>query len=189
MTVPSEDITQMLMAWSRGDPAALDRLMPVVYGELRRLAEHHLRRERPGHTLQPTALVHEAYLRLVRPPEVGWQGRAHFFGLAARAMREIVIDHARRHQAQKREAGRRPVALEEVLEWSADRAADLVALDDALRSLARLDPEKSRLVELRFFGGLSMEEIAEVMGWSPRTVYREWRTARAWLQSQVIKMK
>ena len=176
------EITQLLLAWSGGDRAAFDHLMPRVEAELRRIARRHFSREDAGHTLQPTALVNELYLRLVDRRRVRWSNRAHFFGFAAQAMRRILVDHARVRDAEKRGQGRRNLSLEEVDEASVKREVDLVALDDALRSLAEIDPRQSRLVELRYFGGLTNEEVAEVLGISPRTAYREWRTARLWLK-------
>ncbi|MBI3679437.1 MAG: sigma-70 family RNA polymerase sigma factor [Acidobacteria bacterium] len=181
------NITQMLAACSRGHAAALDQLIPVVYDELRRLADHNLRRVSSYHTLQPTALIHEAYLRLADQTDIGWQNRAHFFGIAAHLMRCILVDYARRNYAAKRGGAERPLSLETAGDWGEEKSVDLVALDDALLDLATLDPQKSRLVELRFFGGLSIEETAEVMGLSPRTVKRQWRTTRAWLHRELHK--
>lgn len=175
------DVTRLLVSWSEGDKAALDQLAPLVYDELRQLADRHLRRERPGHTLQSTALVHEAYLRLIDQRNVHWQNRAHFFGVAAQMIRRILVDHARAHQAAKRGAGAAKLALDEALDAGRERDLDLVALDDALQDLSRLDPQQSRIIELRFFAGLSIEETAEVMEISPATVKREWSSARAWL--------
>jgi RNA polymerase sigma factor (TIGR02999 family) len=154
--------------------------MPLVYEELRTLAGHYLRREKPGHTLQSTALVHEAYLRLANQPAIDWQNRAHFFGIAARLIRQILVDHARSKLTAKRDGGLK-ISLDEALDVPGGRELDLVRLDDALQGLARIDEQQSRIVELRFFGGLSIEETAEVVGVSPRTVKREWATARAWL--------
>ena len=182
----SSDVTQMLIDWGRGDPSAQDRLMPLVYDELHRLAERYLRRERPDHTLQATALVHEAYLRLVDQTQAHWQDRAHFIGIAACLMRQILVQHARAHQAAKRGHGGRKLSLDEAAGWSDEHPLDLVALDDALRTLATLDPEKSRIVELRFFGGLTVEETAEVLGLSPRTVHRAWDLTKAWLRRELI---
>jgi len=180
-----QEITRMLADWRAGRTDALDRLMPLVYDELRRLADRYLRRERPGHTLQATALVHEAYLQLVDQKNVEWQNRAHFIGVAAQLMRRILVEHARRHHAEKRGGGEPNVTLDEALEWSAGREVALVALDDALNALAALDPQQGRIVELRFFGGLTVDETAEALGVSPRTVDREWRMARAWLQREL----
>jgi RNA polymerase sigma factor (TIGR02999 family) len=162
-------------------------LLPLVYAELRRLAASYLRRERPDHTLQPTALVHEAYLRLVDQTQARWQNRAHFLGVAAQMMRRILVDHARGHRAEKRGGDFQILSLDENIDVSGERAADLVALDEALKRLAELDPQKSRVVELRFFGGLSVEETAEVLGVSAPTVKRQWRMAKAWLYGQVQK--
>ena len=179
------NMTQLLVAWSNGDPSALDELAPLVYDELRRLARRQMSREREGHTLQTTALVNEAYLRLIDQRDVRWQNRAHFFAIAAQMMRRILIDHARSRHYEKRGGGAPRVALEEAAELSDERAAELVALDEALRSLSEIDERKSRVVELRFFGGLSTEEIAEVVGCSPDTVTREWRRAKAWLHREM----
>lgn len=178
-------VTRLLIRLTEGDNAALDALLPAVYDELRRLAANYLRRERVGHTLQPTALVHEAYLRLVDQTRVEWQNRAHFFGVAAQMMRRILVDHARGQQAEKRGGDVQKISLDENIDVSALRASELVALDEALERLAELDPQKSRLVELRFFGGLSVEETAEVMGVSAPTVKRHWRLAKAWLYGEV----
>lgn len=180
------EVTQLLINWRRGDPAALDQLMPIVYDELHRLADRYMSRERPDHTLQATALVHEAYLRLVTM-DVSWQDRAHFFAVAAQLMRRILVDHARSHQYAKRGGGARKVSLDEATIVSEERAADLVALDDALTSLATIDPRKSRIIELRFFGGLTVEETAEALSVSPATVINETRIARAWLYAEINK--
>jgi len=174
------EVTQLLRAWSDGQQGALERLMPLVYEELHRLARHYMSRERSGHILQTTALVNEAFLRLIDARQVNWQNRAHFFAISASLMRRILVDFARTHQSQKRGAGVRPVSLDEGLEVPEERL-DLAALDEALRSLAALDPRKSRVVELRFFGGLSLEEAAEVLQVSPETVKRDWKLAKAWL--------
>jgi RNA polymerase sigma factor (TIGR02999 family) len=176
-------ITQLLDAWRTGDRTALDRLMPLVYDELKRLAGHHLRREQPGHTLQSTALVNEAYLRLVRGPAVQWENRAHFYGIAARLIRQILVDHARRNGRAKRGGGTGlTLSLDEAISTpDGGRQVDLVRLEDALEALTRLDEQQSRIVELRFFTGLNIEETAEVLGISPRTVKRDWTVARAWL--------
>lgn len=178
------EVTALLRDWSGGDRQALERLMPLVYGELRRLAASYLRRERPDHTLQPTALVNEAYLRLVDQRSVSWANRAHFFGIAAQLMRRILVDHARRRQAAKRAAAYRVTATPAVSP-SGDRAPELLALDGALSDLEKLDARQARIVELRFFAGLTVEETAEVTGVSPATVKREWRTARAWLRREI----
>ena len=185
MATPGHDVTGLLQAWGGGDPAALDQLVPIVYDELHRQAQRYLRREAPGHTLQTTALVHEAYLRLVDQREARWQNRAQFFGVAAQAMRRILVDHARRHQAAKRGGSAVPVPLEEGEVAAAGSDVDLVALDDALTRLAALDPQQARVVELRYFTGLGIEETAEALGISPATVKREWAMARAWLKREL----
>ncbi len=172
----------MLMDWSNGDQSAVDLLQPLVHKELRRLAASHLRRERPNHTLQPTALVHEAYLRLVQQDQVQWRGRAQFFGLCAKLMRQILVDYARRHRAAKCGGGARPVPLNEALVYAPERSGELLALDDALVRLAQVDARKSQVVELRFFAGMTAEESAEVLGVSANTVLRDWDFARAWLR-------
>jgi RNA polymerase sigma-70 factor (ECF subfamily) len=182
---PTSDVTRLLKAWGEGDSKALERLMPIVYGELRRVAARHLRRERPDHTLQPTALVNEAYLRLIDQKDVHWQSRAHFVGVAAKMMRRILVDHARRHHRMKRGGDVRKVSLDEAVPVGNDRAADLVALDDALSALAAFDGRKSQVVELRYFGGLSVKEVAAVLQVSEITVLRDWKLAKAWLYDQV----
>jgi RNA polymerase sigma factor (TIGR02999 family) len=175
------ETTQLLRAWADGDPAALDRLTPRVYQELRRIAGHFMQNERPGHTLQTTALVHEAYLRLIDVTNVDWQHRAHFFAVSATMMRRILLDRARKRGAGKR-GGKLPrVNLDEIPDVGSARARELIALDDALNALAEVDPRKARVIELRFFGGLGVEETAEVLKVSPDTVMRDWRLARAWL--------
>jgi RNA polymerase sigma-70 factor (ECF subfamily) len=184
MTPPQSDVTRLLVASSQGDQEALDKLLPLVYTELRHLAERYLHRERPDHTLQPTALVHEAYLRLI-DQDVSWQNRAHFFGVAAEMMRRILIDHARKHQAQKRGSGGIKLSLDEAIDLTDERAAELIALDDALKALAEFDPQKSKIVELRFFGGLSIEETAAVLDIGTATVIRQWKMAKAWLYHEV----
>jgi RNA polymerase sigma factor (TIGR02999 family) len=186
--VPQGDaapVTQLLLAWSRGDHGARDQLVGFVYEELRKRAAGRLRREPTGHLLQPTALVNEVYLRLVDQKSVEWQNRAQFFGLAAQLMRRILIDHARERLAQKRGGGALAVTLSEQTAPAAGRPVDLVALDDALLSLSKLDPRQGRIVELRYFGGLSIEETAEVLAISPATVKREWTLARAWLHREL----
>jgi RNA polymerase sigma factor (TIGR02999 family) len=175
----SHEVTRLLHEWARGDETALEALTPLVYLELRRLAESYLRREGPGHTLQPTALVHEAYLRFVDQTPPSWENRSHFYGVAARLMRQILVDYARRRHAGKR-AGRK-VSLEDVVSLHHERSADLLALDAALDALETVDPRKCRAVELRYFGGLSMEEIARVLEISQVTVRRDLRAAEAWL--------
>lgn len=184
MTMPaSQNVTQLLLAWEQGDEAARDELIPLVYDALRRIARHHLRGERAGHTLQTTALINEAYLRLV-DQSVPWQSREHFFGIAARLMRQILVDHARARQRLKRGGDRQQISLAGV-EAVPAQAADVLALNDALETLAAVDPQKSRIVELRFFGGLTIEETAQVMGISTPSVERGWRAARAWLQTEL----
>jgi len=180
-----QEITELLLSWSNGDDAALERLVPLVYPELRKLARRHMGRENPGHTLQPSALINEAYLRLVDQQHVQWQDRSHFFAVATQVMRHILIDHARKYRYTKRGAGAQRVQLDDVAILGQERAVDLVALDDALTTLARIDQRKSKIVELRFFGGLSVEETAEVMKLSAVTVMREWRTAKAWLHRDI----
>jgi RNA polymerase sigma factor (TIGR02999 family) len=180
-----QEITERLIAWNSGDAAAVDDVIRAVYQELRRMADHYLRLERPGHTLQPTALVHEAYLRLIDQTQVNWQNRAHFFGVAAQMMRRILVDHARAKQRDKRGGPATKLSLDEVMNVSKGRAADLVALDAALESLTEIDSRKSRVVELRFFGGLSVEETAEVLEVSPQTVMRDWKLAKAWLYQEM----
>jgi RNA polymerase sigma factor (TIGR02999 family) len=182
MEVNTDGLTQLLIKWRNGDKAALDQLMPLVYEELRRLARQFMGRERRDHTLQTSALINEAYLRLVDQESANWQNRAHFFAVAAQVMRHILIDHARSHQYKKRGAGAQKVKMDEAIVFSDERAAELVALDDALTCLATVDLRKSRIIELRFFGGLSIEETAEALELSPTTVQREWRAARAWLR-------
>lgn len=182
---PSEQVTSLLLRWRGGDKAALDELMPLVYDELRRLAHYYLQRERPDHTLQSTALVHEAYARLVDQNLPEWQNRAHFFGVAAQLMRQILVDYARNHRADKRGGSICRLPLDDAESHAAITEVDVVALDDALQGLARLDPQQSRVVELRFFAGLSIEDTSEVMGISPSTVKRDWNTARVWLYREL----
>jgi RNA polymerase sigma-70 factor, ECF subfamily len=189
MTNPSlsqQEMTQLLVDWSEGDRSALEKLAPLVEAELHHLARRYLRRERPDHTLQTTALVNEAYLRLIDQREVRWRNRAHFFAIAAQMMRRILIDYARK-RASAKGGGHGKLSLEEAAVLSDDRAAELIALEEALQSLAELDDRKSRIVEMRFFGGLSVEEIADVIGVSPDTVTREWRRAKAWLHREIQK--
>ncbi len=180
-TPQSHEVTQLLLAWSEGDQGALDRLMPLVYGELRRLAHSYMRNERAGHTLQTTAIIHEAYLRLIDAGQVRLENRAHFFAVAARLMRQILVDLARKHGYQKRGGGAHQISLDETLIVSPEQNDDLVALNDALDALATLDQRQSQVVELRFFGGLTEEEISEVLKVSTRTVRSDWRLARSWL--------
>lgn len=181
MVSSSQRISQLLAAWSDGDQEAVDQLMPLVYGELRKMAKRYMRGQPPGHTLQTTALIHEAYLRLVGQEDKRWKNRAHFFGIAAQAMRHILVDYARAGHAAKRGGGSRAVSLDEAALVTKEQAGEVVALDDALNRLAGLAPRQSRVVELRYFGGLSVEETAEVLRVSPETVTRDWRMAKAWL--------
>jgi len=183
----THEVTQLLIDWSNGDRAALDKLMPVVEQELRRLAHHYMSREREGHTLQTTALVNEAFVRLVNRKSIQWQNRAHFFGIAAQLMRTILVDHARSHACAKRGGGAGKLELDEALVISQQKASEVIALDEVLKELALLDPQQSRIVELRFFGGLTVEEAAEVMHLSPATIKREWSTAKAWLYRELAK--
>jgi RNA polymerase sigma factor (TIGR02999 family) len=184
---PASEVTALLMNWSNGDSGALDELMPLVYGELRRLAGAYLRRERATHTLQSTALVNEAFLRLVNQQDVQWRNRAHFFGIAAQMIRRILVDHARAAQAEKRGSGAIRIELDDHLAVAQQNDLDLVGLDDCLAKLAALDERQARIVELRFFTGLSVEETAEVMQLSTATVKREWSSARAWLYREMTK--
>jgi RNA polymerase sigma factor (TIGR02999 family) len=182
----SEEITQLLRAWSGGDEQALAKLTPLIYSELHRMAHRYMRQERSTHTLQTTALINEAYLRLIDWKNVRWQNRAHFFGVAARLMRRILVDFARsRSYAKRGGGGRVTVSLDEAAAVSRDRAREILALDEALQSLAVIDLRKSQIVELRFFGGLSVEETADVLGVSSRTVLREWDLAKAWLNREL----
>jgi RNA polymerase sigma-70 factor, ECF subfamily len=185
MTDSSHEVTVLLQEWSGGDRAALEKLLPLVYDELRKLARSYLYRERSDHTLQTTALVHEAYLKLVDQKRVTWQNRGHFFAIAAQAMRRILVDQARKHSAAKRGSGGEKLELDEGLAISAAPDEDLLALESALQELEQLDPQQGRVVELRYFGGLTIEETAEVMELSPATVKREWAMARAWLYRAV----
>jgi RNA polymerase sigma factor (TIGR02999 family) len=180
-----ENITQLLIEVTNRNSAAVDVLLPLIYDELRKLAANYLRRERSDHTLQPTALVHEAYMRMVDQTQVNWQNRAHFFGVAAQMMRRILVDHARAHNAEKRGQDFQILSLDENIDKSVERSSELIALDEALRTLAEIDEQKGRIVELRFFGGLSIDETAEVLGVSAPTVKRQWRMAKAWLYGQV----
>jgi RNA polymerase sigma factor (TIGR02999 family) len=177
----SRSPTELLLAWNQGDKAAFDALVPVVHAELRRLARRHMRGEHPGHTLQATALVNEAYLRLIEVNRVHWQNRAHFLAMAARVMRRILVESARAKRFQKRGGGAHRVTLDEALLAPLEPGHDLVALDDALQALAEMDPRKSQVIEMRFFGGLSVDETAEALKVSPDTVMRDWRLAKVWL--------
>jgi RNA polymerase sigma factor (TIGR02999 family) len=185
-SIPNEPATRLLIDWTNGNREVAARLLPLVYDELRRLARGYLQRERPDHTLQATGLVHEAYLRLVDQTAVNWQNRAHFLAVAANQMRRILVDHARRHRAGKRGGEWCKVEFDDALAPAAARSVDVIALDDALEDLMKLHPQHSQIVELRFFGGMTIEEVAEVLELSPRTVQREWRLARAWLRRQVF---
>jgi RNA polymerase sigma factor (TIGR02999 family) len=187
MAASQEEVTQLLIQWREGNQGALDQLLPLVYDELRRLANAYLRKERPDHTLQSTALVHEAYLRLIGQREIQWQNRAQFFGVAAQMIRRILVDHARGRISAKRGGGAPKLSLDEGLAVAGGKGLDLVALDDALAALGVIDPQQCRIVELRFFGGLSIEETAEVIGVSTATVKRDWSVARAWLFRELSK--
>jgi len=178
-------ITQLLMQWSNGDQQALEQLTPLVYDELRQMARTYLRRERTDHTLQATALVHEAYLRLIDQHSVSWQNRAHFFGIASQMMRRILVNHALARATAKRGGNAEKLSLDEATGFAAQREVDLISLDEALKELELLDPRQTRIVEIRFFGGLSMTETAEVLKLSPATVKREWSTARLWLRRKM----
>jgi RNA polymerase sigma-70 factor, ECF subfamily len=187
MQTPPQEITFLLRRWSEGDRAALDEMMPFMQQELRRLAGAYLRHERPGHTLQPTALINEAYLRLIKQDFPEWQSRRHFFAVAAQLMRQILVEHARAHATAKRGGGAPQLELDEALHYSATDAAELVALDDALTALARFDERKARIIELRYFGGLSINETVAALGLSPATIDREIRLAQAWLRRELSK--
>ena len=182
--VSPNEVTELLLKWREGDRESLQALLPLVYGELRRLAQHHLRGERSDHTLQSTALVHEAYLRMVKPGSLRIDSRGHFFALASQLMREILVDHARSRKAGKRDGGTR-LTLDEAAELSISKGVDLLALDDALNRLTQMSPRQSRIVELRFFGGLSIEETSQFLEISAATVEREWAVARAWLYREI----
>jgi RNA polymerase sigma factor (TIGR02999 family) len=187
-TASSAEITRLLRAWGGGDQAAMEELAPLVYGELRRMAHRYLRRENPGNTLQPTALVNEAYLRLVDVNSVRWEDRAHFFAVSAQMMRRILVDAARARATGKRGGGAVHLNLNESIDAVPDRGRELVALDEALDALAQLDPRKARVVEMRFFGGLSVEETAEVLKISAPSVLRDWKLARAWLMRELSRV-
>jgi RNA polymerase sigma-70 factor, ECF subfamily len=180
----AQEVTMLLSAVTRGDPEAASRLIPMVYAEMRRLAASYMRRERADHTLQATALVHEAYMKLVEQ-RADWQSRAHFFGVAAQLMRRILIDHARGHLREKRGGEFQKVSLDEALVFSEQQSKELLAVDEALQRLAKMDPRQARVVELRFFGGLSVEETAQVLAVSPKTVKRDWSVAKAWLYADL----
>jgi RNA polymerase sigma factor (TIGR02999 family) len=183
-----QQVTELLVAWGNGDKSARDELMPLVYEELHRLAHRYMGRERIGHTLQTSGLVNEAYLRLIDQSQVHWQNRAHFFGIAAQMMRRILVDYARSRQYAKRGGGAQQVSFDEALIVSEERAHEVVLLDDALQDLAQFDQRKSQIVELRFFGGLSIEETAELLKVSPGTVMRDWTLAKAWLRKQIVSV-
>jgi RNA polymerase sigma factor (TIGR02999 family) len=189
MEPAAHQVTQLLQAWCEGEPSALEQLTPLVYEELHRLARSHMARERPGHILQTTALVNEAYLRLVDSAQVTWKNRAHFFGVCAQLMRRILVDWARTYQALKRGGRVRQLELQEALVVASGPGTDLVALDDALQALAELDRRKARVVELRFFGGLNVEETGEVLKISSETVMRDWKFAKSWLRRELTKEK
>jgi len=186
---PQHEVTQILQDWSGGDPNAPERLMPLVYDEMRRLARSFLARERGSHTLQPTALVNEAYLRLVDQTRVNWQNRAHFYGIAARMMRRVLIDHARAHAAGKRGAGAIRLSIDDIQVPVEERAASFIDLDEALKTLEQMDERKCKVVEMRFFGGLTDEEIAEVLSVTTRTVLRDWKKARLWLYRELSQQQ
>ena len=185
MASPSSDVSLLLSELSRGNKEAGEKLVPLVYDELKRLAKSYMRRERPDHTLQATALVNEAYLKLVKQHAVNWQGRSHFFGIAAQLMRRILIDHARGHLREKRGGDKQVLPLDEALVFSPEHSEELVKLDEALQRLSKLDARQSRIVELRFFGGLSVDETAQFLGISPKTVKRDWSVAKAWLHGEL----
>ena len=186
VAMADQDVTGLLVAWSNGNQDALTALVPIIYSELRRIAKKHMRGESPErHTLETTALVHEAYLRLTNQKQMNWRNRAHFFAVSAQSMRHILVDMARGRQTERRGSGAHKMSLDQVVVFSPERAAELVALDDALAALAKLDERKSKIVEMRFFGGLTLEETAEVLNISPETVLREWKRAKAWLQSEL----
>jgi RNA polymerase sigma factor (TIGR02999 family) len=189
MTPSPNEVTQLLVEWSNGNQAALEKLMPLVYEELRRLAHGYMGHERPGHTLQTSGLVNEAYLRLIDQSRVQWQNRSHFFGIAAQMMRRVLVDYARTRQYAKHGGGAHRVSFDDVKVFSPERGSDVIALDEALKELAAFDPRKSQIVELRFFGGMSIEEAAEVLGVSPGTVMRDWTMAKAWLRKALISGK
>ncbi len=186
MTEPTAaDVTEVLARWSDGEPEAVENLLPMVYDELRRLARSYVRKERPGHTLQPTALVHEAYLRLAGQVPPAWKDRVHFYAIVSRIMRQVLVDHARRHAAGKRGGDAVRVSFDEGVQAAATQGADLLLLDDALQRLAAFDQRKARIIELRFFGGLTIDECARLLGLSVPTIVNETRTARAWLHKEV----
>jgi RNA polymerase sigma factor (TIGR02999 family) len=183
----AQDVTQLLQDWSQGNRAALELLTPIVYDELRRLAQYYMGRENAGHTLQATALVHEAYIRLIDQRRMQWQNRAHFFGIAAQMIRRILVDHARATRAAKRGSGVVALSLDEALGVAEKKDVEMIALDDALRTLAEVDPQQAQIVEMRFFTGLTIEETAEALGISPATVKRDWVSAKAWLFREMTR--
>jgi RNA polymerase sigma factor (TIGR02999 family) len=185
MTPSAQQVTQLLIEWGNGNQAALEQLIPMVYAELHKMARRYMNQQNPPHTLQTTALIHEAYLRLAGDSAKRWQNRAHFFGVAAKAMRHVLVDHARARCSEKRGGVLRPLRLDEEIDSSGERMAQLIALDDALTDLAKLHPRQSEVIELRFFGGLSVEETAEVLKVSEETVMRDWRIAKAWLHGEL----
>jgi RNA polymerase sigma-70 factor, ECF subfamily len=185
MEQTTKDITVLLGEVSKGNEEAASELIPLVYGELRKLADRYMNRERPNHTLQATALVHEAYLKLVQNPPVELQNRSHFFGIAAQVMRQILVDYARGHSREKRGAGQQVVSFEDVLVFSPERSSEYLRIDESLERLMKFDPRQGKIVELRFFGGLTIEETAQVLGISPKTVKREWSMAKAWLHGEL----
>jgi len=189
MTHAPAQVTQLLREWAKGNQDALHELMPAVYAELRRMAKWYMSHQNPGHTLQPTALIHEAYLRMAGETEKDWQNRAHFFAVAATAMRHVLVDRARAHQSAKLGGRQQPVSFNEPLAISTERYAELIALDDALRELESLHSRQARVIELRFFAGLSVDETAEILGISPETVMRDWRAAKAWLHRELQRGK
>jgi RNA polymerase sigma-70 factor, ECF subfamily len=185
MGADSQQVTLLLARLTKGDEDAADRLIPIVYGELRRLARSYMARERTDHTLQATALVHEAYLKLVEQRSVNWQSRAHFFGIAAQIMRRILIDHARGHLREKRGGGQRAISMDDALAFAPEQSLELLRLDQSLERLAKLDPRQAKIVELRFFGGLTVEQTAKLLGISEKTVKRDWSVAKAWLHGEL----
>jgi RNA polymerase sigma factor (TIGR02999 family) len=187
-SLSKKDVTELLQAWSQGDPSAPEKLGPIIYDELRRIARRCMRRENEQHTLETGALINEAYLRLADWKNARWENRAHFYGVASQIMRRVLIDHARARGYQKRGGGVRPVSLDEAVVTSPERGRDLLALDEALTRLSKLDPRKGKLVELRFFGGLSVEETAAILKVSPFTVIRDWNFAKAWLHREMTNL-
>jgi RNA polymerase sigma factor (TIGR02999 family) len=181
----AHELTELLLAWGNGDEEALARIAPLVHAELYRLAKRYMSKERPDHLLQTSALINEAYVRLIDWKAVRWQNRAHFFGVAAQIMRRLLVDHARKHNAEKRGQDFKKLSLDENIDRAVERSAELIALDDALKTLASFDQQKARMVELRYFGGLSIEETADVMGVTPTTIKRHWRLAKAWLHGEM----